>query len=245
VESTATLIAKLNSNETAVAEEAQLDLQDLGLEAIAPVLNAVPTLGVFGQRCVLDLLESQPVEMLRQVTAPSVAQVVMSLLASEDEVVREWAANVLRHVDARESVPLLRLALERTQKARIPADWTEPVALRRALTALADRKEVVPPLLASTIKIHPSLGRYWPAILIKDLVNALAEASQVLLYFESWRSEEESMFWTKSPTWVVDLRGSWRDVVERAKTSALGAVEGWTPLPGAVVTLEWIAESDI
>ena len=245
MESVATLIAQLNSDDANVAEDAQRALQALGREAIAPVLTAVGNLRLFGQRCALDLLERSPVEMLRQQTEPSVAHAVMPLLTSDDAVVREWAANVLRRGDARESIPLLRAALDRAKRARIPIDWTESVALRQALTALGDRHEIIPRLLTTTMICHPTLQRCWPATRITDVVTALAEERQVLLDLQAWRLTNEGALLIKVPRWEVQLSGSWDEVVERSKRMALGAMVGWIAPRDTVVTLEWIAESDI
>lgn len=73
------------------------------------------------------------------------------------------------------------------------------------------------------------------------MIELLAAEGQVLLYFQSWDRGE---YWKEAPSFDVDLSGDWTEVVARARVAALTAIEGWTPSPDSIVTLEWIAESD-
>ena len=238
------LLAQLDSDDTTIAEEAQLSLASLGRRAVEPVLGAVSRLGVFGQRCALDLLTSWPAEQVRDARHPSVEEVVVPLLASEDEVVRCWAADALGHAEARGAIRPLRQAHERAKTARVALDDSEPVALRRALTTLGDRRQVTPALLRELEQSTESLGPYWAAERLAQLIAALAEAGQLILYCQAWQSRAGKFYWVAGPSFEVDTQGQWPQVVERACMAATQAAAAWTAPSNTVVTLEWIDESD-
>lgn len=238
------LLRELNSDDTQVAEEAQHSLQELGRPTLEPVLGALSGLGVFGQRCALDLLTSWPPALLQEAGGLSVETAVVPLLASEDAVVREWAADTLCHADARNALPSLRSALDRAKEAGVRPDWTEAVSLRRALTVLGDRQEVLPGLLAYSMKQDEKLERYWPASSLGELIESLAGEKQVLLYHQAWQPHRDSFLWLDSPSFDLDMTGLWDQVVERARFAALQAIEKWDVPKEVVVTLEWIGERD-
>ncbi|MEZ5980324.1 MAG: HEAT repeat domain-containing protein [Planctomycetota bacterium] len=238
------LIAELDSDESNVADDAQHDLGSIGADAVEPVLRALPKLRVYGQRCVLDLLTSWPAQLLLDARRPTVAEVVIPLLSSEDEVVRCWSAEALAHVGAVEAVPELRRALERSKQARTPLDWYEPVTLRRTLTALGDRLPVVPARLRELELDDERLSSCWPAERLAELVEALAAEGQALLGFGAWKRRPEGLRGKSTPSFEVETEGPWPEVVARARAAALEAIASWRHPPNTVVTLDWIDESD-
>lgn len=242
--SIAALLAELNSDDTTIAEEAQYSLERLGDRAVEPVLDALPRLGVFGQRCVLDLLTDWPSERIRRASRPSVEDAVVPLLASDDAVVREWAAHALRHARSQNAIPSLRQALERAKSACADLAWTEPVALRAALTTLGDRRQVTPATLAESAQEDERLGAHWSADRLTNLLDALASENQVVLFFQAWQRRKGGFYSVETPSFAIDLQGPWPQVVARAREVAMQAAEGWIAPTDTVVTLEWIGESD-
>ncbi len=238
------LLAALDSKDTSIAEDAQHDLEALGAKAVGPLMGTLSSFGVFGQRCALDLLTTWPPEIIKEGPHASIENAVVPLLGSEDTVVRTWAAEALHHTRTLNAAPSILEALERAKQSGVAPDDSEAVAFRSALTALGARDEVVPDLLTKLVRTDEGVGRCWPADRIRELVEALADQSQVLLYFQTWTSREGRPYWTDSPDLAIDLEGPWHDVVRRARERCLQAVESWTAPSDAVVTLEWIAEAD-
>jgi len=233
----------MNSENTELAEDAQKSLAELGQDAISPILARLPTLGVFAQRCALDLLERSPSEVLSQVSQDELQRAIHPLLDSTDEVVREWSANVLGRAKSRASIPILRHALKKSRERGIPPDWTEPVAMRSALTDLGDRIEIIPRLLQETCRHE--FARCWPAQLLPNLIEALAEEQQILLYFTTWQPHGDAWCWVDSPSWEISLHGPWPDQVQTGKKHALDAIKTWQAPEMSVISLEWIAETDL
>ena len=54
------LLADLDNEDTSVALDAQISLEDRGEEAIKPILSLLPSLDFYGQSCALDLLTHIP-----------------------------------------------------------------------------------------------------------------------------------------------------------------------------------------
>jgi hypothetical protein len=239
-----TLLAVLAGDDTNAIQEAIYSLAELGEPAISPVLSVIGELGVFPQRCALDLIERWPLEQTRAAVRPSVTDVLIPLLESQDAVVRQRAADGLNRIGGHEAVPALEAALARSKANSTPPDWTEPVSLRAALTALGARRVVRPPLLASSA-VQTDFQEMWPAPLLPTLIDALAAANQVLLYFQAWLPDSKGLYWSKSPVYELDLDGDWLELVTRARAQALEAARTWTvPSDSALVSLEWIGEGD-
>jgi hypothetical protein len=139
---------------------------------------------------------------------------------------------------------LLRQALERAKVAGIDLADSEPVALRRALTELGDRKQVMPVALEECILRSDSLGPHWPARRLAEVIEALADENQVLLYLQVWKYRQGTFYGVETPCYDVDSHGPWPIVVARARAAALQAAAALSVPKDAVVTLEWIDESD-
>lgn len=238
------LLSELDSSDTGVAQEAQYSLQKMGACAVEPVLKALPGLGVFGQRCVLDLLTDLPPEVSSRAECPSIAGAIIPLLESDDLVVREWAADVLGHVQVNGAILSLRQALLRSKQAGVDPAETEPVAYRRALAALGGRFPVIPALLSQWAHEHNLIGMHWPAELLPVLVDALAADRQLVLYCTVWQRRGDDFFGVDEPSFEVNRHGTWLEIVRRTHQAARKAVADWRMPRDTFVRLEWIDESN-
>jgi hypothetical protein len=247
---TAQLITEL-ANPLGDAQSAQAELAELGAHAIGPVLKALPSLPVFSQRCALDLLASCSRADLERSREPSVGEVLVPLLESDDDCVREWAADVLGHANVQGSSLALERALTRAKAAGVRLDWTEAVTLRRALTDLGARQPVTPELVsAKRVQDVAPFSQCWRAEDLHQLVAALAGANQVVLYFQAWSRTSRGRFiseptvWDGTPQAELELTGAWDALVTRAAKRAFDEAARWQAPEGCLITLEWIAETD-
>ena len=237
------LLADLDNEDTSVALGAQISLEHRGEEAIKPVLSSLPSLGLHGQSCALDLLISWPISLLQKQQNPSVADVLIPLICSKSSFVREWSTHILGDLGAKEAIPEIEQALKKVKAAGIPLDYTEPVAYRRTLTQLGARTEIVPSRMA--VQQQFDFGSCWQATLLVECVESLSSESQVLLYYQAWQKRGNSYYWQKTPQYKVDFTGSWNDVVIRSAELAIETIRKWVPPENTVVKLEWIGEKDL
>ena len=243
------LIASLFDSDRNVVEEAQFDLEHYGAKPVPAVLEVLPSLGVFGQRCAMEFIQKCDRSRVCRIKSPSVTEVMIPLLKSDDDVVREWAAHTLGWLRAFEAIPELLTAQQTAKDANIPLDWTEQAAYRDVLTHLGHRKPRVPVAVRALAQTEcSSLGRYWPAEDLRIVIEALTEEGQVVLCFQLWVKEKSpdgtaTFLWKESPNYDLDLKGPWHKVVENSRKAA-SAAEAMKPPKNAVVSLEWIDESD-
>jgi hypothetical protein len=238
------LLADLDNEDTSVAIDAQISLEDRGEEAIKPILFLLPSLGFYGQSCALDLLSSWPICLLQAQHSPSVAEVLIPLIRSQSSYVCQWSTYILGNVGAKEAIPEIEQALKKVKAEGVPLDYTEPVAYRRTLTQLGARIAIVPDRMAVQQQFE-DCGSCWPATLLVECIESLSSESQVLLYYQAWQKRGSSYYWQETPDYNVDLTGSWNDVVIRSAEIAIETVRKWVPLKNTVVTLEWIGEKDL
>src|SRR5882672_1087056 len=132
----AELVAELNGDDTNRAEEAQAALERYGSAVLAPLMESAPGFDRFGQLCAIELFQ--------RIGDRRAASVLIPMLRSDHDTVREWAGGALGDLDVREAVPELHAAYGRTKDRGTPPDWTEPQAIRDALTKLGAREDVVP-----------------------------------------------------------------------------------------------------
>ena len=85
------LLADLDNEDTSVALDAQISLEDRGEEAINPILSLLPSLDFYGQSCALDLLSSWSISLLEAQHNPSVSEVLIPLIRSQRSYVRQWS----------------------------------------------------------------------------------------------------------------------------------------------------------
>jgi hypothetical protein len=135
------LIGLLDDDSTEVAEDAKAELISVGVDVIEPLAAAVPWLERFGQLSAIEVFE--------HLGDPGAGPVLIDLLSSEHDTVREWSAWAIAQLDVREAVPALQAAYQRLRVGDGRLDDSEAVAMRRVLTVLGSRDEVVPPLTAS------------------------------------------------------------------------------------------------
>jgi hypothetical protein len=160
------LVAELNGDDTNQAEEAQATLEQYGAAVLAPLMDAAPQFGRFGQLCAIELFQ--------KISDPRAGSVLIPMLRSDHDTVREWAAQALGDLGVREAVPELQAAYERAKRSRIPPDWSEPQSIRDALTQLGARDEVIPALVRERIRTEPIVGRCWRPSDLADVIESLA-----------------------------------------------------------------------
>jgi hypothetical protein len=237
------LLADLDNEDTSIALDAQISLEDRGEEAIKPILSLLPSLDFYGQSCALDLLSSWPLSLLQAQQNPSVVDVLIPLIRSQSSYVREWSTCILGDLGAKEAIPEIEQALKKVKAAGIPLDYTEPVVYRRTLNQLGARTAIVPDRMA--VQQQFDCGSCWPATLLVECVELLSSESQVLLYYQAWQKRGNSYYWQETPQYKLDFTGSWHDVVIRSAELAIETVSKWVPPKDTVVTLEWIGEKDL
>jgi HEAT repeats len=230
------LVALLNSEDKGEAEEAQYELASYGTAILPPLLEAVPSLDPFGQLCAIELLQG--------LGDPRAGAVLIPMLRSEDDTVRDWAASALGELHLDRAVPELRRAYEEVKRRGTPLDWTEPMSLRGALTQLGAREEVVPSPVARLSRSEHTLGRCWPVEDLVEVIDALADADQLVLYFMFWKRRRKTHTWKLTPSWELDWALPWRELVEAARGGALDAARKAGTPEKTVATVYWMNEHD-
>jgi hypothetical protein len=121
------------------------------------------------------------------------------------------------------------------------------VAIRRALTVLGARQEVLPPLTASLQTSAGGLDRTWPAARLAEVINELADHGQAVLYFQTWARTERGVFWNGHETLdqQLDFSKPWSEVVEAARECALIEAFVISPRANLFATVEWIDRSEL
>jgi hypothetical protein len=234
----ARLIADLDSPDTTTAEEAQASLIALGDAALPAVVEALPGLGTYGKRCAIEVLDAGEY-------APA-GPALVALLDDVDDVAREWSAALLGRLGHRPAVPALRAAYARLLADGTPLGWTEPAAVRDALTAFGARRVVRPPLLAALAEDHEGY-EVFPATRLADVLAALADASQVVLFFQVWRRAGGTLRWQghEGSGWELDRALPWAESVRAAYEAALLEASCLpADRPDLVVGIEWIDAAD-
>jgi hypothetical protein len=213
-------------------------LISIGVEVVEPLAAAVPLLKRFGQLSAIEAFE--------HLGDAAAGPVLIDLLSSEHSTVREWSALAIAQLDVRDAAPALQAAYQRLRVSGGRLDDSEAVAIRRVLTELGTRDEVVPPLMASLRVPAGSLARAWPVDRLAELINELADHRQAVLYFLLYSVTDSGAFWRghESLDREFDRRTPWPAVVAAARESALLEAAFVPQLPNLFVELEWIDESD-
>ncbi|WP_245602088.1 HEAT repeat domain-containing protein [Hamadaea tsunoensis] len=235
----ARLIRLLDDDSTEIAEDAKAELISIGGEAIQPLAAAVGSLDRYGQLSAIEVFEH-----LGDATA---GPALTGLLRSEHRTVREWSAWAIAELGVREAVPMLWEAYRRQRVSGDGPDWTEAVGIRRALTVLGARQEVVPPLTSSLRTTAGGIQRAWPSARLVDVVNDLADRDQAVLYFMLWAVIDGGAYWNghEQLDEPLDFGKPWWQVVEDARESALIEAAFVAPRPNLFVTVEWIDRADV
>lgn len=236
------LVRRLDADLTEEAEEAQWELTRLGRDAdvIAPLLRALPTLNSFGQLCAIEIIQ--------ELADDRAAGPLIDLLASEDGIVREWAALALAELRVVEAVPALRRAHQAGKDRGIDPGWSERDSIRSALTDLGGRQPVEPPLTASLKITTPHGNPAWPSTRLADVLDDLAAHSQATLYFQLWRLEPDGqLYGMELPPGdsELDYAQPWPALVRQSHRRASALADRSTVGEGIVATIEWINEDDL
>lgn len=234
----ARLIGLLDDDSTEVAEDAKAALISIGPAVVQPLAAAVPSLERFGQLSAIEAFEH-----LGDLAA---GPVLLNLLSSEHDTVREWSALAIEQLGVRDAVPALQAAYQRMRIGDGRLDDSEAVAIRSVLTHLGARQEVMPPLTASLRVSDRGLDRLWPVNRLTDLINDLADHRQAVLYFMLFSVTDRGTFWQghESLDQDLDRHAPWLELVETARENALLEAAFVPQQAHLFVTLEWIDESD-
>jgi hypothetical protein len=230
------LVAELDGDDSGAAEEAEHELGRYGRAVLEPLLEAAPAFGRFGKLCAIELFE--------EIGDARAGAVLVPMLRDSDDTVREWAARALGELGVREAVPELHSAYDAVRRRGTPLDWTEPERIRSALTALGARPEVVPERVAELSVSDRKIGRWWPAEHLPEVIEQLADARQLVLYFMYWERWRDGRIWVDTPSWELDWSLAWNALVETARSGALEAVRQAGTPAGTLATVSWMDEAD-
>lgn len=254
-------VRELDSDSTGEAEDAQYALIRLGPRVLDQLIAAVPGTGAFGQLCAIEVFNA--------LKDPRPGEVLTDLLDSPDHVVRQWAAESLGELGIRAAVPRLSaLYASLLTSGADPLDY-EGEAVRRALTELGGRREVLPACAASLARRYGALqgGRAWPSPALAEATLDLAAHGQAVYGFGPWRIDGggraarsvSGIDWASE----VDWGAPWPEVVAACREWALLAAEaavsgpgpGSGPRPGSlsdsrpgsvlVARIDWVDASDL
>jgi hypothetical protein len=232
------LIRDLDSPSDDTAEEAQASLIKLGRDVVEPLAAAVLAMNRLGKLCAI--------EVFGELKDPRAGRVLIALLASEFDTVRDWAAGALGELGIDDAIQPLMEAYNATKQRGTPPDWTEPESIRSALTALGARKPVVPPFTAS-LAMRTRYGfDAWPSIRLADVLEDLATYKQVVAYFQLWRvKDSDDLYWIRGSGYKLDWNLPWDELVVEASQRSRAAATALEPGPDTVATISWLNSSDL
>ena len=233
------LIGLLDDSSAEVAEDAKAELISMGTEVAEPSAAAVSSLQRYGQLSAIEVFE--------HLESPAAGPVLIELLGSDHETVREWSAYAVAQLRVQDAVPALRAAYRRQRASGVPPAVSEAVGIRYALTALGARHVVLPPLAASSVASTAGLGQTWPVSRLEDVINELADHQQAVLYFLLWEINDRGVFWRDHDSLDAqfDWDVPWAQLVTRAREVALVEAAFVPRREDLVATVEWIGEADL
>ncbi|MFK0010729.1 HEAT repeat domain-containing protein [Streptomyces sp. NPDC091027] len=225
--------------ESGESYDARAELIHLGSAATPAILDALPSLGGFGQLTAIEVFE--------KVADPRCGPALITLLDGDNPIVRQWAATALASLGAEDAVEPPRRAYRACLERQTPPDDCEPVAIRWALTDLGARRAVVPSL---TARLQAGTGPEipgWPSARFAEIIDDLADHAQVILYSPFWRVDAGSTYGVSGPglDWELDWTAPWEHLVEESRAwSLLEATEA--PVADNVfVAPTWIDRTDL
>jgi HEAT repeat protein len=230
------LITDLDGDDTTAAEEAQAALGSYGSAVLEPLMAAAPSFDRFGQLCAIELFQ--------EIGDARAADVLIPMLDSNEDTVREWAAQALGDLGVRQAVPALQRAYAAVKDRGTPLDCTEPLSIRIALTELGARNEVVPIRVAALGRHEGKLTRCWAPRDLPEVITELAAERQLVLSFMYWERSRDTHNWKETPSWDLDWSLPWDPLVESARVAALDAARTAGAPDDTVATLAWMDESD-
>ena len=235
----AELVARLDGDDHNAAEEARWELCGHGAAPLDLLLERALRFGRFGKLSAIELFE--------HIGDPRAADVLVLMLRDEDETVRAWAASALGDLGGPDAVEPLRAAYQAVMARGTPLDWSEPDAIRRALTALGVRTDVVPVVVAECAREVEPIGRAWPVADLAAVIEALAGARQWIAGVSVY-SRNDGVYGWRVDTGVewpaLDLGLPWPDLVARAREAALDVATHPRVPTDAYATLAWLDRGD-
>jgi hypothetical protein len=237
-ESVTDLIAALDSADAGEAEEAQALLKAKGQreDVLLALIAAIPGFGASGQLCGIEVFIS--------IGDSRAGGTLVKMFRSEDETVREWAANAVSELQVRGAVPELRHAYEQVKQRGTPLDWTEPEAIRNALTALGARPIVLPSRVATLAREEGQFSRCWDAGDLHEVLRELVNADQLILCFQYWAPWRDTYTWKSAPGWDLPWDLPWSELVSASGAAALHSARLAEPATGVLATVSWMDQSD-
>ncbi|MGW4503538.1 HEAT repeat domain-containing protein [Streptomyces sp. NPDC004436] len=98
--------------------DARAELIRIGYPATPAILDALPSLGGFGQLTAIEVFE--------KVADPRCGPTLITLLDGDDPIVREWAATALASLGAEDTVEPLRRAYRACLERQTPPTTANP-----------------------------------------------------------------------------------------------------------------------
>jgi hypothetical protein len=233
------LVALLDGDDHNAAEEARWALEAHGDRPVDLLIERAPAFGRFGKLCAIELFE--------HIGDPRAATVLIPMLRDADETVRAWAASALADLPVPEAVEPLKAAYEAVKARGTPLDWSEPEAIRHALTALGQRTMVVPPLVAERARHVEPIGRAWSVADLLAVIEALADAQQCITSVTVFTRNAGAYGWhvdTEVEWPALDLSVPWPDLVARAREAALDVATHPRVPEDAYAILSWLDRGD-
>jgi hypothetical protein len=235
------LIGELNYSSDGRGEEAKFELISRGVEVVPELAARVVDLERLGKLLAIEVFET--------LGDGRACSSLIALLRDDDTTVVEWSARALGSLGCLEAVgPLLELR-SRLVAARVPPDWTGPVALRRALSDLGARQPIVPEVTASLkVQRADTDMQLFRSADLTTVIEDLAGLCLVILYFQVWRiGDDGHLYWVQSDgeEWTFDWSAPWSDIVAAAHAVARANAAKLVPLPDLLVQPEWIGEDDL
>ncbi|MFJ6779694.1 HEAT repeat domain-containing protein [Streptomyces yangpuensis] len=232
------LIQQLDDS-TGPSYDARAELICLGPAALPAVIDGLPSLGGFGRLTVI--------EVFQEVGDPRCGPALIGLLDDDDPTVREWAAIALAHLEIEGAVEPLRCAYRACLDRATPPDWTEPDGIRWALTELGARSPVVPPLTARLRATAADDAPGWPSAHFTEIINDLADHSQVILYSQVWRVDAGRTYSVSGTglDWELDWTAPWERLVEESRTWCLLEATEAPVGEDVFVAPSWIDRTDL
>ncbi|MCE6996568.1 HEAT repeat domain-containing protein [Saccharothrix sp. S26] len=232
------LIRLLDDDSTDVSEDAKFTLMSIGPQVVEPLAAAVGSLHPVAQLCAIEVFD--------HLGDPAAGPALLDLLRSEDPTVRAWSTWSVGELGVQEAVPSLLAARERLRAEGGPPDLLEAIWVRRSLTVLGARRQVLPPLTAS---LRTPLGhrQWWPSDRLADVIDDLADHDQAVLYFDLWAIIDGDVLGNGHERLDrrFDFAEPWSRVVQDARETALIEAVFVPPRPNLFATFEWIDRSDV
>jgi hypothetical protein len=235
------LIKELNYSSDGRGEEAKFELISRGVEVVPELAARVVDLERLGKLLAIEAFET--------LGDPRACSSLIALLGGDDTTVVEWSAGALGSLGCREAVvPLLELR-SRLVATGVPPDWTSPVTVRRALSDLGARQAVVP-VVTANLKVQRADTdmQLFRSADLTTVIEDLAGASQVILYFQVWRIGDDGHLYrvqSNREEWAFDWSAPWSDNVAAAHAAARANAARLVPEPDLLVQPEWIDQDDL